>query len=617
MYQALLTTGIKVKALKTQAHKFKYTHQIPIVGSTEMVEAVKDAKVIWFTMGNIKLAKVLQPHLKNKRVVVTHTGTTYRQNARVNNELFNQFTHKHIMLGHDHMVLGAHNPHYNSCRVIDLKAMQPRYHNRKIPVVAHYPSQPEKKGTSTINQAIDELLKEGLAFEKRVSVDLVPHDENIRRMRDSDIYIEQFLQYQGAVRYGEIGNQAYEAAALGNIVISNLLETKHYEQKHGKTEIEIANNKEELKQKIKQAVLLSPAERTKRQKKIREWIKNTHSLDAMGKSLLTDVSEEIQKADEKIFHQASLLRASQKIDVVYLLGKGSRWDNNEIRFSLRSIEKNLKQRGRVFIVGENPGFTKNVTLLPCPDKFSTNNADGNMIHKVLRACQERELSDNFLLIADDHFITKPIAATKMPPLYKCDLNDLENPYFTGHNVWRKRLKKTRDILNQTGLPTNHYDIHSPMVINKREFINIMKRFDYSSDIGLNIKSIYCNAKKTKGVLNEGHRVEIFSNLKTSQIYISTADAFIVATNDKGLNQSMKYWLISNFPNQSRYEASLPEDIILDIGSWLMNGQDYDRGVEIFAKYIKHRRLVQLLTTGWTPQLENKLKYKLQRIIDVL
>ncbi len=43
----------------------------------------------------------------------------------------------------------------------------------------------------------------------------------------------------------------------------------------------------------------------------------------------------------------------EKIDLVYILGKGSKWSDNEIRFSLRSIEKYFDYR-KIFIIGEKP-----------------------------------------------------------------------------------------------------------------------------------------------------------------------------------------------------------------------------------------------------------------------
>ena len=48
------------------------------------------------------------------------------------------------------------------------------------------------------------------------------------------------------------------------------------------------------------------------------------------------------------------------IDVVIPLGTGSRWQDNELRYCLRSIEKNLSGVNEVVIVGEKPKWLTNV-----------------------------------------------------------------------------------------------------------------------------------------------------------------------------------------------------------------------------------------------------------------
>ena len=44
------------------------------------------------------------------------------------------------------------------------------------------------------------------------------------------------------------------------------------------------------------------------------------------------------------------------MDILYVVGTGSKWDNNELRYSLRSIDKYGINIDRVFIVGTKPDF---------------------------------------------------------------------------------------------------------------------------------------------------------------------------------------------------------------------------------------------------------------------
>jgi hypothetical protein len=64
------------------------------------------------------------------------------------------------------------------------------------------------------------------------------------------------------------------------------------------------------------------------------------------------------------------------IDIVYVLGTGSNWSDNEIRFSLRSVFKNLTNIGQIFIVGEKPAGLKGFIHIDHPDEFPSTNADG-------------------------------------------------------------------------------------------------------------------------------------------------------------------------------------------------------------------------------------------------
>src|SRR6187431_2538921 len=91
-------------------------------------------------------------------------------------------------------------------------------------------------------------------------------------------------------------------------------------------------------------------------------------------------------------------------DILIPLGKGSRHNDLELVYCLRSIEKHLKGVGNVFIVGESPERVKNCMHVSVKD--SPNNWDRakNIYRKIRRCCSLPDLSDNFLFMNDDHFL---------------------------------------------------------------------------------------------------------------------------------------------------------------------------------------------------------------------
>lgn len=282
MVHALKTTGLKVEGCSLQQHPFFSDNILPIVSPGEMEEMISQATLVWFAHGETTLLnKINLP--ENINAVVTYSGTSYRFYYKQHNQAFN-FVQRSILLGHDHMFLGAKNPLYNSCRIIDTEQLKPAYHKRKIPVIGHFPSQ-TKKGTKEIGKILDQLLNEGYVFEKRVDTNKQPYNDNIKRMQDCDIYIEQLKPFDGNKHWGEISNQAYEAAALGNVVISNLTNPYYYKHTHGHSEILIANDEYLLKRTLQNLLSLKRLDLFRLQKQTRSWIEQKHSYHAIGQSL--------------------------------------------------------------------------------------------------------------------------------------------------------------------------------------------------------------------------------------------------------------------------------------------------------------------------------------------
>ena len=127
------------------------------------------------------------------------------------------------------------------------------------------------------------------------------------------------------------------------------------------------------------------------------------------------------------------------MDVVYVIGKGSNWRDNELRFSLRSITKNGSGIRNIFIVGERPDYIKNIIHIPASDIFDPAvNADGNIITKILTACGDKRLSENFLFINDDHLVLKPVNIADVPAFHKGSMDTFPDEYWN-LNHWRKSL----------------------------------------------------------------------------------------------------------------------------------------------------------------------------------
>jgi hypothetical protein len=304
------------------------------------------------------------------------------------------------------------------------------------------------------------------------------------------------------------------------------------------------------------------------------------------------------------------------IDLLYILGTGSNWSNNEMRFSLRSVYKNLTGYRKIWIVGEDPGFLKGTNIIPHPDEIGPHNADGNITRKIIRACKEKGLSEHFLKMNDDYLIIKQTHAPDIYPMHKGDMRTFPENYFK-NNHWRSRLKRTRDHIAEAGYIPLHFDHHSPMIISKKHFEPTVSQFDYASDIGLTTRSLYGSVMHPHAVKLGSEKKKVFASLSLAQIEKLTEKPHFLCYNDDGLNNSLRYWLGKNFPDPSPWEIGDVEDRMVEIAKWESNGRDYKTGAEIFVKYFKLKNLGVMFNGVHTPVLEAKLNFKINQTINEL
>ncbi len=235
------------------------------------------------------------------------------------------------------------------------------------------------------------------------------------------------------------------------------------------------------------------------------------------------------------------------IDLVYILSKGSVWNDNEIRYSLRSAEKYLKNFRKVFIVGYKPEFlNENVIEIPFKDIYS--NKARNIMVKIYRAASDARITKDFILFNDDYFLLKDTDAPTYPNYYN---NDLKKTLDRQHNSYKHYVNETLKVLEITGHPTLHFDLHKPIIYNKIKFRKMANEYNWNVPRGYIVKSMYCNHFNLPGVQVQDHkinhpcRVEILQKVNADQPMFSIAD--------KGLTKVMKKYLQALYPEKSKFE----------------------------------------------------------------
>lgn len=225
------------------------------------------------------------------------------------------------------------------------------------------------------------------------------------------------------------------------------------------------------------------------------------------------------------------------MDIVYILGAGSHWQNNELRYSILSVEKYLKGYRDIYVVGDHPGFEGPFIHIPYPDR---GDKDTNIFDKTARACYEESITDNFVFMNDDVFFCKPTHVKGIPDTYIGMLED--RMYKVGCPSYQHVLSNTYCALRTLRLPTKDFDGHMPIVYHKKLFLKATKQFNWGVTDGYAVKSIYFNYHRIVGQLEQDLKI----GRPEKDIPALIKNRWCFSIGDEGLTRIMKSFLSETF-----------------------------------------------------------------------
>ena len=234
------------------------------------------------------------------------------------------------------------------------------------------------------------------------------------------------------------------------------------------------------------------------------------------------------------------------IDVVIPLGNGSQWQNNELRYALRSIQRFLRNYRKVYIIGHRPAWlTDQVIHIPFEDKRGH---ERNIMEKVLHACKYPQLSDKFLFMNDDHYLVSYFDAPKFPNYY---FNSIEFKLTNCRGGYAETVRNTLFSLKARKLPHSFYDVHTPIIYDKALFPQVMGQYDWSKRNGYLIKSLYCNTLRLHGIMMQDCK----ANKPMSCFHIEKwlEDRPMFSSAEK-ITPEIATYLEYLFPDKSKYEV---------------------------------------------------------------
>lgn len=232
-------------------------------------------------------------------------------------------------------------------------------------------------------------------------------------------------------------------------------------------------------------------------------------------------------------------------DIVYILKNTI--DNPELQYSLRSVEKNFSGHRVVFVGGQPRNLSPDARI-----KVLTNYGKWeNARHNILTACKNNMLTKSIYIFNDDFFILKP--QDEIPIYSNGELSDFIEMVErnTGKTSFVKRLKQAYRVLLGKGLPTKNYEVHVPMLIDRRKMLKIEKEFPGVPCL----RTLYGNYYQMPSIeidptggMMDGVQQVVNGKIDTERV--------LVSTNDKTFSGVSGEQIKAMFQKPSKYEREI-------------------------------------------------------------
>lgn len=236
--------------------------------------------------------------------------------------------------------------------------------------------------------------------------------------------------------------------------------------------------------------------------------------------------------------------AKGKYDIVYFVKDCI--SNEELRYSLRSVEKNFKYRD-VWFYGGCPS-----TLKPDHHVGVVQNQPSKwerVRNMMLLACENDQITEDFWLFNDDFFVLKPVPED-MPAYHNGSIYRqivrVEDRHGMVSNDYTRRLRHLCQTLERAGKEVNNYGVHKPMLINRKKMLEVLRLFP---DEPMN-RALYGNYWGIGGIRRKDMKIRVtdydVAKVDREWDFVSTSDESFTSGN-------IGTYLRNKFRERSRFE----------------------------------------------------------------
>lgn len=258
------------------------------------------------------------------------------------------------------------------------------------------------------------------------------------------------------------------------------------------------------------------------------------------------------------------------MDVVYLF-RTSVHDNEELRYSLRSVAKHMRFIRKVWVFGDDPGFLNSDQELieHVPWEYltwvrSVRNPAQNLFLQTFLVSLHPEVTSEFLLFCDDYVLIDHISEETAKR--NRFLGDLQEVKVRGKGLWRESLWRTFDWLTRLGYGGWNFETHTPTYLTKRRVFDAYRDlYDFVTE------DRFAGMLGATGILNHAYKQQRFpmTSVKEEGVTLGfhnqpvTYDRIVSESkgklfmnfDDAAFSPDMRRFLNERFPDPCVYEQA--------------------------------------------------------------
>ena len=226
-------------------------------------------------------------------------------------------------------------------------------------------------------------------------------------------------------------------------------------------------------------------------------------------------------------------------DLIYILKADI--DTEELKYSLRSVEKNFPINRVWFVGGQPEGLEPDIRL----KHEQIGNCKWELIRSSMwKAVNDERLSEDFFLFNDDFFVMEPVDTDSFRNFVDGTLgrriDELHSE--SGMNAYTRTLFKLEQELKTMHEPTMNFDVHLPMLLNKEQVRSTLYKCSSPQ-----MRSAIGNINRLPFVIHPDVKVYDLESVPVNETYLSTND-------DTFRKGNVGKYIRETFTTKSRFEV---------------------------------------------------------------